>query len=573
MKGEEKTLPATPETVTEPVEVAKKPGKLFIIVSYALALLALIAVQFVPLFNGKMLIQYFLAAAAALVRHFGVTVPLSAYGTFFVRYSFTHYEWTLIWGIAVTLIVALVMLIPVIVCKAKNGTNLRCALAAEMLAFLPLFAYLVIDLYFFAGTWNNYSMLIGIAVLIAVMAAQTIKYNGWLGVVKFVIFILALLTMLTLVDIVAFIPGLNDPLLSLSGAIGAYDADVTFMGATDSGIHGLGRIISLILGKSSKFTFADSSNVPLLVSQIMFIATTAFILLTVGLDIIALAVGRKTKKDGTPTTHKKWFIISLVKYCVVLVLIIAIIVLSFTVNGFEKAGIYMYFTALFVLLALIVEVIRYCVAKKKLKNYETRKRSEFVNETIVIEDPALTDETTEEVVEEPVAEEPATATETTEEEYQTNMFGDEPVAEEQPAEEVAEEQPVEGEGEQLSIIEEQPAEEPAEEPVAEEPVEEEIEEDIILDEELEEAEPAEEPAEEEKIEIDPFIDKLTNEERALFYDIFINRNRGKLGTIPQYEINGDNSDFFPSVFVHINRMRDLCSESLLNKIYKEIGKD
>ena len=292
--------------------------------------------------------------------------------------------------------------------------------------------------------------------------------------------------------------------------------------------------------------------------------------------------------------------VAAIRYSLIILLIAACVVLSFVLEGFGKVGIYIYLSAILVLLAFIVEIVRYCVGKSKLKAYKAAQYEIFKNEKIVIQDESLAENNDEEGLEQPV-----------EEAQQTNMFGDEPVAAAQPVAESVETEPTESVGEQLSILDAQTIDEveeetPAEvvEPVAEtEAVEaaeaETVEEPVAEAEKVEEAQPAaetetveevetveptpavnlfgetieSEKAKEEKKSIDPFIDKLTDEERAQFFDVFVNRNVGKFSSIPVYKLNENNADFFPAVFVHINRMRDLCSDSLLAKIYREIGKD
>ena len=235
MKGKEKTLPAVEETAVQPETSAKKPGKLFIILSYTLALVSLLAALFVPIFYGKMFIQILLAAVAPIVKLFGVEIPASAYGTFFISGLVPTAQSVIYLGIMVATLLALIMLIPVIAGKAKKGTNLRCAFAAEFIAFNFISAYVIFEMLYFAGTWQDWALLIPLGVIALVMSAQSIKYKGGLGVAKFIIFLLATLTLFTLFDIVAFIPALEAPLNALAGLIGAQGA--TFIDVNASGFY------------------------------------------------------------------------------------------------------------------------------------------------------------------------------------------------------------------------------------------------------------------------------------------------------------------------------------------------
>ena len=64
---------------------------------------------------------------------------------------------------------------------------------------------------------------------------------------------------------------------------------------------------------------------------------------------------------------------------------------------------------------------------------------------------------------------------------------------------------------------------------------------------------------------------LTNDEKIEFAMTFIDRTKGSIGNIPEYRIGGNNKAFFSSVFIYLGRIRGLISESLLNKMYKELN--
>ncbi|MGN1373548.1 MAG: hypothetical protein ACI4VK_05860 [Candidatus Coproplasma sp.] len=595
--------------VTLPEATDKKPGKLFIIISYVIALASLIAMLFVPLFDGKMFIQYVLSAVAPILDLFKVTIPAEIYGEFFIKAEYTLTLGIMYTMVYVSVILALIMLIPVIACKAAKGTNLRCAFAAEHIAFLFLLANVCYDIlsYSFLGLrefWYDYSLLIPLGVLMLVMAAQSIKYKGGSGVAKFIIFLLSLVTLFCLFDIATFIPKIEDLLVDIAGIVNAYNADATFIGSSTIAIN---PFIDLCNGA---FVFVGFDNLAAALYQLIALVLPMLLMVSIFLDTIGLVAGKKTKADGKPNAQTGWFVIAAIRYSLIILLIAAAIALSFLLEGFGQVGIYMYITAVLVLLTFIVEIIRFCVGKSKAKAFvKARKKSqeeEFRSETLVIMDESLTPAPDEEpapalteIAEEEEVIEVSNVTDFTQAdeqvetaqpvEEQTDIFGyhptfDEPV-EETEAEPVVE-NTVENDDQQLTIMDAQPIDETEEiqpdvviaEPVSVDPVEQVVTalpEDAVIN-------PVDEQTtlnifgetqSQESQSIDPFIDKLTDEERAQFYDVFINRNKGKFSSIPVYQINGNNSDFFPSVFVHINRMRILCSDSLLSKIYKEIGND
>ena len=71
--------------------------------------------------------------------------------------------------------------------------------------------------------------------------------------------------------------------------------------------------------------------------------------------------------------------------------------------------------------------------------------------------------------------------------------------------------------------------------------------------------------------VDEFMNKLNNEEKIEFAMTFIERNKGDIGNVPEYVIGGNNKKFFSAVFIYLGRIRGLISDSLLNKMYKELN--
>ena len=142
-------------------------------------------------------------------------------------------------------------------------------------------------------------------------------------------------------------------------------------------------------------------------------------------------------------------------------------------------------------------------------------------------------------------------------------------AEEAPVVEAVEEAPVEEEtvvvydeddGATLAVEEE-------EEPVVEETVEEAPVEEV-------EEEPAPAPAATADYDyynsksFDPFIATLTTEERASFTELFILKYKGELKNIPDYEVGGDNKNFFKQIFINLGAIRPFLPDDLLDKIYQ-----
>ena len=67
---------------------------------------------------------------------------------------------------------------------------------------------------------------------------------------------------------------------------------------------------------------------------------------------------------------------------------------------------------------------------------------------------------------------------------------------------------------------------------------------------------------------DPFIASLDNAERNEFTEIFILKFKGTMPELPDYEVGGDNKDFFRKIFIYLGQYRDRISQELLMKMYQ-----
>lgn len=68
---------------------------------------------------------------------------------------------------------------------------------------------------------------------------------------------------------------------------------------------------------------------------------------------------------------------------------------------------------------------------------------------------------------------------------------------------------------------------------------------------------------------DDFINTLANEQKIEFSKVFLERRSGALPQIPNYVVGEKNEKFFSSIFIYYARVRDLISDELMNKIYKQ----
>ena len=67
---------------------------------------------------------------------------------------------------------------------------------------------------------------------------------------------------------------------------------------------------------------------------------------------------------------------------------------------------------------------------------------------------------------------------------------------------------------------------------------------------------------------DPFIATLNTEERNVFTEIFILKFKGEMPELPDYEVGGDNREFFRKVFIYLGQYRDRIPSNLLGKMYQ-----
>ena len=67
---------------------------------------------------------------------------------------------------------------------------------------------------------------------------------------------------------------------------------------------------------------------------------------------------------------------------------------------------------------------------------------------------------------------------------------------------------------------------------------------------------------------DPFIATLDTTQRNQFTEIFVLKYNGTMPEIPNYEVGGDNKEFFRKLFIYLGQYRDRIPDGLLAKIYQ-----
>jgi len=279
--------------------------------------------------------------------------------------------------------------------------------------------------------------------------------------------------------------------------------------------------------------------------------------------IVALAgiAGLASVISSIRMTTKKGYTFDLIRYLFHVLLAAALVYLAFTEKAFDGTKFYLYaFIALAIAAVQVLLVIVVLCAKKKAKKLAAPETKEAPAEET--EAPAETKEEAAEettAVETTVAEE--TPAETQEEETEEAGVYAEAVRYEGPTAETAA-----PEAEELA----QPAEETAQP----------------------EAEPAPQPAPVYNYNFaapaapqsgagntadydfynsrsfDPFIASLNGDEREQFTEIFILKYKGDTKNLPDYQVGGDNTEFFRKVFIYLGQYRDRIPDSLLAKMYQ-----
>ena len=279
--------------------------------------------------------------------------------------------------------------------------------------------------------------------------------------------------------------------------------------------------------------------------------------------VVALAgiAGLASVISSIRMTTKKGYTFDLIRYLFHVLLAVALVYLAFTEKAFDETKFYLYaFIALAIAaVQVFLVIVVLCVRKKAKKLAAQETKEEPAEETAA---PAeITEEAAEETtaVETTVVEE--TPAETQEEETEEAGVYAEAVRYEGPTAETAA-----PEAEELT----QPAEENAQP----------------------EAEPAPQPAPVYNYNFaapaapqsgagntadydfynsrsfDPFIASLNGDEREQFTEIFILKYKGATSNLPDYQVGGDNTEFFRKVFIYLGQYRDRIPDSLLAKMYQ-----
>lgn len=595
-----------------------KSKKLLVVITYVIALLTILGGLLAPMYGGiKASLDNMLAVnVIALINNtlgvFTKTPVIPNVGKFTAT-SWTN--WSGYFDVSSMLLVlymglcllAILMLLPVCLGKKEKKTSFVCAMTIEVLVLIVTVAYLALHTYAIIQnmaltepedgkytTWQSYNMLLPLGGCLLMAIVQSIGVKGSIGVSKTIAVILSVLGLVALLDVTVYIPALKNALTKFSDIIKCeglgFIVGTGFKTPYGIGFDGIYLLVHIMNYYKEMF-----ANGWIGVTYVLFFIVVALVLLNVICDIIGLATGKKFKgHDGRePYRNAPSNTFAIIRYVLTFVFALSLALITLFRVDEVGPGLYLYLVIVLSFIQLINAAVRTAVANARVKKGVPAPKEEK-DTVMVIADPTL-------VPSETAAAEAQPAPEPQPYQYQPTFFGDAPMyqqpAYQQPAYQepapVYPEQPTTETGEQLNMYGEPAAQQSAPEQSYYEPQPEPYYEPQPAQPAYFESEPAQQPAEtvsplyEEAPakpaettttvyiyggDSDEFMDTLTDAEKVEFAEVFLKKSKGKVNGVPDYKINQDNSDFFPAVFVHINRFRGIVSDALLSKLYKHLGK-
>ncbi|MDE6505436.1 MAG: hypothetical protein K2L42_06165 [Clostridia bacterium] len=512
----------------------KGPNKIVALITYVIALAALILGLFLPFGNliGKtgteaMLAMQLPAAIDSLLNPFVQLNLAGTWGTPQFGYTFNILAgWFgegavgIDLGAIAVLLYALITvcgifaLIPAIINtvskKAKKNVALSAASFIEVFALIPLTILVAIQLTFapvialgeISGMQWSWALLAAFGGTLLVLVIQSVIYRKHgSGVVKFILALLSGLSLFVAVfDITVFIPALSDTLGSFGLGLNLF---------TD--MPALTPVLGLIMGQ---LTWASDSA---LWATAYIGAMALGLLLFINFMLDVMGLGKKT--------NRLMLAANVIRYALEVIAAILVIVIVIFIEGVD-IGLYSIVIAALAAVALIINIIRLVVYKP-----HRAKASAKVAEGGAAEETETKKQKKQREKEERKAQKEA---EKAAKEASKNAVVAEEAATAEPAAASAPAEPV-------SVYSED-----SEGNVVYKP--------IIYD----------GPS-------DDFIKLLTNEQKLEFSRVFLERSGNPLSCIPQYNVGGKNDKFFSSVFIYYGKVRDLVSDGLMNEIYKQVN--
>lgn len=507
---------------------AKRPNKVVALVTYIIALIALLLGLFLPWgpysnLTGKDAIWAFQLPQAlkAAIPVEGLSTLIGDAGSKFTySYPITlngAIEGGYDLGALFTVLYALVVLagifalIPAIInaCskKSKKNTALNAASFIEVVAFLFVSFFVFVQLSNFtlaaelsqelpdgATVTSNYQwsypLLGAFGGTFLMLVIQSIFYKKGSGVFKFVLLLLSTLAlMLAVYNVGAIIPALDAPLSDLIGKTGnLFDGRLYYSAALGKSIVGILPVLMLFSGSGEDTVTAVMAGMSAIQQTLFVCALILGLLALINFLLDAMGLGK--------TTKRYMLISNVVRYSVTFAVAALVITLPFGIDG-AVTGLMSLVIAVLTLVSLILNIIRLVRFDKKAKKVRHAVAAEM-----------------KQAKEAPKEAQPVAA----------------PVIEEEPPYVYT------------------PPVFTKEEEVKEQP---EVYNPVIYN----------GPS-------DEFIDTLSTEQKIEFSKVFLEHQCGNLSYLPNYKVGGANDRFFNNVFIYFARLRSIVSDGLFNKMYE-----
>lgn len=434
---------------------------------------------------------------------------------------------------ALITLVALIGIIPVAAGKKDKGTYLKVASVMEVLALLTLGLFIICELvYAYAGgldywKWNMVGAFGGTLLMLII---QAFYYKGSSGVVKFVLFLLSAIALLSLFGLTV-----NASLADFATNLGA---NIGFTSMLTDGTDAVELLLILMYAPGTLIDGMAAAEITLTLAALI---AAVMVIANVLLDMMGLA-----KK-----TNKFMLVSNIIRYGIEVAALIVTAVMIY-VNKYAF-GIMIIPVSAAALIALIINIVRLVKFKKvKASDDALYKVVAPEDEDVAVAAPIYANETVSAPAPAPAYNAPA------------------PVY-------------------SAPVIAIQSAPAPAPAPREEEknaPAVSEVTDDMYISNEPVQTTIPLPDSEADKVEThnfvynmnaiyngptDSFISKLSSSEKVEFAKVFIERNSGNLGNIPEYVIGGDNKKFFSAVFIYFGKVRSLVSDGLMNKFYEQVN--
>lgn len=523
----------------------KKSIKLPVVITYAIATALLILGWFIPAFGygqglgtGDMLLfMYIPAVINALFNR--TVIPASVIGDRTLPEfmtapwgdSFNAPALMIIIYLVVT-VLAIVFLIPVLAGKKTKRTSIVNAYiieGASLVTFALLFLFSAWQVELYTTVTGYLNLTIVSAAVLVLLCIQCIYEKGSYGVIKMFLFLASYLAfMFAMFRIDDFL----DIVLSAFGAGSAWDNLLNTLNVQPGLMESLGGLA--IIKSFVDGTPVVSADYTTALNVINVCVIMLFFILAINLafDFVGLMSGNQCDEEGYLKPHTVGKIIGIVRN--LLALIIAIIMLVCIIIDPVRVGMCIYFAIFFISIGLELDIIRLALVPSQKRRTEEQREADRLR------------------------------MEAEREAQQLNMLNEDPEQFYAMAGEAPENSPIadtlpemnipamhDDGGEQL-VISTLPAEEPEEpqpEPIVYTPR------PVIYN----------GPT-------DEFIDTLTTEEKIEFSKAFLDKTKGELPTdMPEYEIGGNNEDFFLAIFMNLGKFRAMLSAKLLRKVYKYLN--